>query len=377
MKNNLVEKPQIYLQIDELGNVLSLGQPIQDEDVLEEFFQSLKYLENNTLVSLFHGEPCIVEAFDEPLIALDIEVEEQLNSHNEISDKNDKTDNSDTIDTIDKNDIFKIYIQNEFSFEFSLKSLSLDEWDRFHGYTTENIPFVLTAKAQDAFFNLLDEFSDTSITWKNIEYQVPNYWSEHTDISRESFWSKLYQDNEFHWDLGTPTPGLTDHYASLKLPVSRIAVLGGGAGHDAAFLADKGHHVTLIDISPEAIQRAHALYGHIKNIQFVIADAFQLPLQYNASFDLIFEHTFYCAVDPQRRNELVKVWQRLLHETGQILGVFFIMEKRNGPPFGGSEWELKSRLQKNWRLLKWTRFKNSTKNRWGKELFVLAQKKSN
>jgi hypothetical protein len=51
------------------------------------------------------------------------------------------------------------------------------------------------------------------------------------------------------------------------------------------------------------------------------------------------------------------------------------MEKRQGPPFGGSEWELKQRLKNNFKPLIWQRFKNSIKGRWGKELVIFAQKK--
>jgi hypothetical protein len=58
------------------------------------------------------------------------------------------------------------------------------------------------------------------------------------------------------------------------------------------------------------------------------------------------------------------------------------MDKRTGPPFGGSEWELRSRLQshasqKGFRILYWNRLRDSKPERLGQELFVYAQKLDN
>jgi hypothetical protein len=94
-------------------------------------------------------------------------------------------------------------------------------------------------------------------------------------------------------------------------------------------------------------------------------------------FDLIFEHTCYCAIPPQKRNDLVKVWRRLLTEKGQILGIFFVMPKRTGPPFGGSEWEVRERLIKSFSFKFWQRSCQSVPERLGKELLVLAEKVGN
>jgi SAM-dependent methyltransferase len=104
------------------------------------------------------------------------------------------------------------------------------------------------------------------------------------------------------------------------------------------------------------------------------ADIFHLPAEMTGAFDMVFEHTCYCAISPSRRNELVRVWRRVLTEGGHVLGVFFTMDRPNGPPYGGSEWELRSRLGKTFRLLFWTRLRDSVSSRLGQELLVYAQK---
>ncbi|MES2965569.1 MAG: class I SAM-dependent methyltransferase, partial [Bdellovibrionota bacterium] len=128
--------------------------------------------------------------------------------------------------------------------------------------------------------------------------------------------------------------------------------------------------------SEEAIARAKATYGHLPDLTFIKGDAFHLPPSMDQAFDIVFEHTLYCAISPDRRNELVRAWRRALVETGHVMGVFFAFDKPAGPPFGGSEWEIRARLLKTFRSLYWQRLKNSTEARLGIELFVYAQKRS-
>jgi SAM-dependent methyltransferase len=157
---------------------------------------------------------------------------------------------------------------------------------------------------------------------------------------------------------------------------SKVLVIGCGSGHDAAFFARQGHLVTGVDFSPEAIRRANELYGKIENLSFIQADAFNLPEAWTGRFDLVFEHTCYCAVDPQRRDELARAWRRVLMPQGRLLAVLFVMEKRDGPPWGGNEWEVRERLRKGFNFLYWTRWRKSIERRTATELVLFAQKLS-
>lgn len=342
--------PTQFIQIDEEGYGLSREVRIQDPLVGQELLQNLKLHQGGTLLSTIGETPVIVEAFDEPYVATQVEWKEE--GHWEIS------------------------LPYNVHFEFSLESLSLDEWDRFHGYTTANkIPFVMSRKAQASFFNLLEEFGDDFIVFQDKTYQIPLYWQPHQDIEKEQFWSQIYKTTENPgWNLGEPAEALKDMMPRLKISRSRVLVLGCGEGHDAAFFARAGHVVTAVDISPVALERARSLYGNLPDLHFVQADIFKLPREFDQSFDIVFEHTCFCAINPEKRSDLVKVWNRVLAPGGHLMGVFFTFEKRQGPPYGGTEWELRQRLKSSYHPIFWGRWQKSVPNRQGKELFVYCKK---
>lgn len=341
--------PNQFLQIDEEGYPLSREVRIQDPLAGQEILQNLKVHEGGTLLSTFGGTPVIVEAFDEPYVASQVEL------------KSDKT--------------WEIQLPFGVHYAFELESLSLDEWDRFHGYTANKVPFVMSRKAQASFFNLLEEFGDDFIEFNGKTYDIPMYWAADKDVEKETYWSQIYeQEANPGWNLGEPAEALKDMLPRLKIARSRVLVLGCGEGHDAALFAASGHFVTAVDISPLALERARKLYGHMPNLTFVEADLFKLPADFNQSFDIVFEHTCYCAINPERRKELVKIWNRVLAPGGHLMGVFFTFEKRQGPPYGGSEWELRQRLRSSYQPIFWGRWQKSVPRRQGKELFIYAKK---
>ncbi|MEN0058949.1 MAG: methyltransferase domain-containing protein [Bdellovibrio sp.] len=345
--------PTQFIQIDEEGYGVSREVRIQDPQVGQELLQNLHFHEGGTLLSTIGHVPVIVEAFDEPYIALQVSALPQEGSATE----------------------WEISLPYGLQERFTLESLSLDEWDRFHGYTLRKIPFVMSRKAQAHFFNLLEEFDDDSITDKGVRYEVPSYWPSRPELGRENFWSQIYRDQANPgWNLGGPAEALKDMLPRLKISRSRVLVLGCGEGHDAAFFAQAGHVVTAVDISPVALQRARNLYGSIPDLKFIEADLFNLPRQFDQSFDVIFEHTCFCAINPNRRQDLVKIWNRLLVPGGHLMGVFFTFEKRQGPPYGGSEWELRQRLKASYQPIFWGRWQKSVPGRQGKELFVYTKK---
>lgn len=340
--------PTQFIQIDEEGYGLSREVRIQDPLVGQEILQNLKLHEGGTLLSTIGETPVIVEAFDEPYVALQVQV---------------------------KDGAWEISLPYGVHFAFSLESLSLDEWDRFHGYTSNKIPFVMSRKAQAHFFNLLDGFGDDFIEFQGKTYEIPEYWPSNQDVEKERYWSQIYESEPNPgWNLGDAAEALKDMLPRLKISRSRILVLGCGEGHDAAFFAQAGHVVTAVDISPQAIERAKKNYGHLENLHFVEADLFKLPRDFDQAFDVVFEHTCYCAINPAKRQDLVKVWNRVLVNGGHLMGVFFAFEKRQGPPYGGTEWELRQRLKSSYHPIFWGRWQKSVPRRQGKELFIYCKK---
>ncbi|MGZ5279213.1 MAG: class I SAM-dependent methyltransferase [Pseudobdellovibrionaceae bacterium] len=341
--------PDKYIAIDEEGFPLFGELRVTDPKVGVEILRNLKFAENGAFQTSLNDEDYLVEAFDEPLVA------EQV---------------------LKLKSGWRILMPYGLELPFDPTTLSLDEWDRFHGLTLTGVPFVYSRKAQAEFFNLVDEFDDESVTIDDEIIEIPEYYKARPDVRNEKYWSQIYQTEEPRWELNQPAPALIDMLPRLKLPKSRILVLGCGSGNDAAHFAEQGHVVTAIDISPEAIARGKAKYGHLKNITWIEADVFKLGREHDASYDIIFEHTCYCAIDPSKRSALVQTWMRLLIPGGFLFGVFFAMERRTDPPFGGSEWELRQRIKKNFHFVFWGRWHQSIERRNGKEFLVYAQKRT-
>lgn len=321
---------------------------IPDGEVAQTLLRNMRLNNSFTLETSFEKTRYLVEAFDHPLFAHKV--------------------------TARENKIF-IETQQQLTFEADLTKFSLDPFDRICGLTTTHAPFRLTEKAQAKLFDACDEFDDDSFTLAGIKVETPEYYFENPNIEDSEFWTGIYNEGNPGWDLGEPAAAFKDMIQRIKLPKSRILVLGCGAGHDAALFAQAGHVVTAVDFSKAAIDQAKKLYGHLENISFIQQDIFTLPHEWNGTFDVIIEHTCFCAIDPHRRKEMVKLWRRLLHEEGQLMAVFFAMLKRAGPPYGSSEWEIRELLKDSFQFLFWGRWRKSIPRREGRELFVLGKKK--
>lgn len=338
-----------FLQIDEEGQFHFDGTRVSDADYGADLMRGLFMDETGRCKCRTDGMEVWVEAFDAPFVAANVERE-------------DKT--------------WHLILPYGHSEEFQLESLTLDEWDRFHGRAEKKIPFVFSRAAQAEFFNLLDDYDDDSITADGRTYHLPMWLNPKPESRDSQFWNHIYRTESPEWELNEPHPALPAFFPKIKRSRSRVLVLGAGSGNDAAYFAEQGHIVTAVDFSHEAIARAQAKYGHVQGLKFLQADAFQLPPEMTGQFDLVFEHTFFCAVDPTRRNEVLKIWRRALAEGGHLLGVFFVYDKPTGPPFGGSEWELQARLKNQFRPLYWMRLRNSPPARLARELLIYAEKLS-
>ena len=190
-------------------------------------------------------------------------------------------------------------------------------------------------------------------------------------------WQKQYAAGQTPWDRGAPAPALL-HYLSTNPVTGRVLVPGCGTGHDVKALALAGTaEVTGLDLAPLAVERARRLVAGTPRTEVLLGDLFTLchTPELAGHFDLVWEHTCYCAIPPDQRSEMVRLWRRMLHEQGQLLAVFFVMEKRVGPPFGTTEWEVRKHLEKYFHFLFWSRWRMSIESRQGRELFVLAKKK--
>lgn len=339
-----------FLQIDENGFFISAGLRITDEPFGYALLSQLQ-TKNRGFVTEGQGDTFIIEAFDLPLVARHV-------TANVLSAKTDE---------------WLLEFPYGYTSRFNLNSLCTDDWDRFLGRTLNNIPFVFSRSAQVTFFNLLEGFDDDAIYVNGKKILIPSI--NDVDARKGLTHADVDSCKAQGWDLDEVAKPLREVLPQIKIPRSRICILGCGSGHDAAYLASQGHIVTVVDLNADALAHAHRRYGETPNLKFVEADAFDLKKKSMQQFDVIFEHTFFCSIMPHRRQELVRVWSSLLTEGGYLLGIFSILDRVGGPPFGATEWSLKKHLQTDFDFLYWTRWKTSIDARLGQELIVYAQKK--
>ena len=62
------------------------------------------------------------------------------------------------------------------------------------------------------------------------------------DFNYPKYWDNKYINNEDQWDLNQPTPIFINWSKTLKNK-KKILIPGAGKGHDAIYLAQKGHDV--------------------------------------------------------------------------------------------------------------------------------------
>ena len=123
----------------------------------------------------------------------------------------------------------------------------------------------------------------------------------------------------------------------------RVLVPGCGYGHDVRALAENADEVVGIDIAPSAIQAAQLLPA-LGRERYERADLFALPDHLRQSFDWVWEHTCFCAIDLAQRPGYVDAVAGALKPEGQFLAIFYLDPGNDrpdeGPPFGVSIEEL-------------------------------------
>lgn len=196
-----------------------------------------------------------------------------------------------------------------------------------------------------------------------------------TTVNEPAFWQGLYDRREDGWELGEPAPPLADRLARTPLPRGKVAVLGCGRGHDCRLLAKAGHQVWGFDFASGAIHEARALAkAEGLDIVFEQRDIFDLLPDYRGFFDGIWEYTCFCAIDPSRRTEYVRLVRDLLKPEGWLLACFYpLREGTDGPPFPTSEAEIRRLFTPHFAFVETWEPGTSVERRKGFEWMVLAR----
>ena len=136
-------------------------------------------------------------------------------------------------------------------------------------------------------------------------------------------WNQDYLEGHTPWDKGAPSPSLLEVITSGELPVeSEVLVPGCGYGHDVRALAQAGCRVTGLDVSATALATAK-LANSIDGARYQEADFFDAELAREKRYDVIWEHTCFCAITPDQRDDYVDAAHRLLVPQGSADRSFF------------------------------------------------------
>jgi SAM-dependent methyltransferase len=189
-----------------------------------------------------------------------------------------------------------------------------------------------------------------------------------------SAWDARWKKADTPWDQGGPAPPLVNAVTRGDLrPPSGVLVPGCGSGHDVRFLAASGFDVMGIDVSHTALQRARELRdaANVK-AELVEADLFELPSQglFSCAFDVVWEHTCFCAIDPSLRERYVDAVADLLRPGGRLFGLFFLIRPETGPPFGATIDEVRHRFSRRFAVDVLRPADDSHPARAGKEAWV-------
>uniref|UniRef100_A0A7N0U779 Thiol methyltransferase 2 n=1 Tax=Kalanchoe fedtschenkoi TaxID=63787 RepID=A0A7N0U779_KALFE len=148
-------------------------------------------------------------------------------------------------------------------------------------------------------------------------------------------WEKSWELGVTPWDLRKPTPVILHLHQTGALPKGRALIPGCGSGYDVAAISCSERFVVGLDISENCINRAKELHHpspKAENFMFVKADFFSWKS--NELFDLIFDYTFFCAIEPCMRSAWADKINELLKPDGELITLIFpISDHEGGPPY--------------------------------------------
>lgn len=156
-------------------------------------------------------------------------------------------------------------------------------------------------------------------------------------------WHSAYDSGETPWDKGIAHPALTGWLSRHRL-TGRILVPGCGAGHDVRELSkDPEAEVIGLDLAPGAKTLAES-FPRTGQETYLTGDFLAWPSAAGGGgYDALFEHTCFCAIEPDRRGDYARAAAGRLKPGGLFLAIFYRNPSHGGvdsPPYGCSESEL-------------------------------------
>ncbi|MGB3275251.1 MAG: thiopurine S-methyltransferase [Castellaniella sp.] len=181
------------------------------------------------------------------------------------------------------------------------------------------------------------------------------------------FWLQRWEQGQTGFHQSRVMPLLQKHWPGLGLPSgSRVLVPLAGKTLDVIWLAEQGHAVLAVELSPIAVQQffeEHALQPEIQStpqgtlyragsIQFLCGDIFGLDAATLASCAGCYDRAALIALPPELRARYAR------HVYGQLpdgcrallLTLDYPQAEMDGPPFSVPESEVQALYDDHWRI---------------------------
>lgn len=180
------------------------------------------------------------------------------------------------------------------------------------------------------------------------------------------YWNAKYIENTHRWDIGYPSPAITNYFDKIEDKDVRILIPGCGNAYEGEYLINQGfNNVTLLDVAGETKKRFLERVPNFNN--FHIGEFFD----YTGEFDFIIEQTFFCALNPNLRENYVAKMKSLLHKEGKLVGLLFNDTLfTEHPPFGGYKDDYMKLFSPHFSSISMELTNESIKERLGRELFI-------
>lgn len=163
-------------------------------------------------------------------------------------------------------------------------------------------------------------------------------------------WEALYQAENTGWDRGDVSPALQIWLDQTVLKEgASILIPGCGRGYEVVALAKLGFDVTAIDLAPSAIEVLNqGLTDAGVSATIVCADIFSYQTEHQ--FDVVYEQTCLCAIEPNQRADYERCLEKWIKSGGKLLFSMMQTGEAGGPPyhcelsemrilFGAKDWQ--------------------------------------
>ncbi len=152
------------------------------------------------------------------------------------------------------------------------------------------------------------------------------------DSNQQDRWEKRYLEGRTAWDRGAPSPTLDIGLAQMPNPPARVLIPACGRGYEIAELARRGYRVTGVDFATSAVTELQQILDaqHLQG-NVVASDLFAWEAE--RPFDVIYEQTALCALEPQKWSEYAERLYRWLRPGGLLIGAFMQTHRDGGPPW--------------------------------------------